>query len=148
MLIVMPIGSFSRRDFNQLLVDNYRFIEPDFVLRNAIQYIVDFAQCPDTSVDRLEDEIENNYGSIIRKQVSRDLFGKRKRLFSEDERDNVVADEVNKISQHITEISTYLYDKLVPDNIIDFVYNAEYEIMVKSAWVSRSSIRVIMREIG
>ena len=61
-----------------------------------------------------------------------------------DYKQKLVDTMVAEIGKHITHVSNYILEE---EDIEDLVLGSEYEVLVKSAWMSGRSIKFVVEEI-
>ncbi|EBS0566317.1 hypothetical protein DTU56_24935 [Salmonella enterica subsp. enterica serovar Muenchen] len=151
-IFIVPLQTMTRKSFETYLKDRYDFLDYDFVLRNALQLWIDYLQDPDGEwYTNVEEEIHLDYGSQISKMAGRMVFRDGKNDATRDRRidykQKLVDTMVAEIGKHITHVSNYISDRLEEEEIEDLVLGSEYEVLVKSAWMSGRSIKFVVEEI-
>lgn len=150
-MFIVPITTLSRKAFSNFLSCNYDFVSHEFVLQNAVQLWIDYQQDPDGSWHtNVEDEIHREYGKYLSDIAGRSVFrgGRGSNLKDQICYKNELVDSLaSEIARHISEVSSYIMDIAEDNEILDFVLDSEYELLVKEAWLIGKSVKFVIEEV-
>ncbi len=150
-LFIVPITTLSRKAFREMLSGDYRFLDPDFVLRNAVQLWVDYNLEPEGYWHSdVEEEVHREYGSEISRLAANAVYregASRNKKAQLDSKYELRDELASKIARHISEVSTYLMSLTDEEKILDIVLDSEYEIIISEAWIAGRSVKFVLEEM-
>lgn len=150
-LFIVPVTTLSRKEFREMLVGEYRFLDVEFILRNAVQLWVDYNLEPEGSWHSdVEEEVHRDYGSEISRIAANAVFreGASRNKKAQLESKYELRDEIaSKIARHISEVSTYLMSLTDERKILNLVLDSEYEIIISDAWIAGRSVKFVLEEM-
>lgn len=150
-LIVIPITSISRKEFSRLLLDQYDFLDEEFVLRNAFQLWVDYFLDPDGQWHaNVEDEVHREYGGTLNKMAGRMTFREGRGTSLKDQiiyKNELVDNLASNVAKHISLVSSYVTRLMNEEELEDIVLSSEFEILVTEAHFRGRSVKVVVEEL-
>jgi hypothetical protein len=150
-LFVVPITTMSRKEFSRLLLDQYDFLDEDFVLRNAFQLWVDYCQDPDGQWhSNVEDEVHREYGGTLNKMAGKMTFREGRGQSLKDQimyKNELVDNLASEVAKHISLVSSYVTGLMDEDELEDIVLSSEFEILVTDARFRGRSVKVVVEEL-